>query len=55
MRDLSITLKLPGTGYMNCIHRNSDGKLLDMEVNEDGITIQVPMLDTLEMFTFDYG
>jgi len=53
VRDLTTRVKLPITRHLASIQRVSDGTTFVYENEVDEIKIEVPILDTLEMFAFE--
>jgi hypothetical protein len=54
VRDLSTRIKLPLRYQLVSIRRVSDGAKVDIEKESDEITIEVPCLNTIEMFALEY-
>lgn len=48
VHDLSVTLRLPGAELVRCI-RVSDGSPMQPLTDENGITLRIPRLETIEM------
>jgi hypothetical protein len=54
VRDLTIRLKLPSNHQLASIQRVSDSAMVGIEKDADEIMVEIPCLDTLQMYAIEY-
>jgi hypothetical protein len=54
VRDISVTLRLPGVATPTACTRVSDGRRLEVKIKDGALLLEVPWLETLEMIEVEF-